>query len=360
MSLLRKLFRGPRWQQFGQRTGRLSRRALDRVLDRLVPVPPNLGIDAVGDVRRVLLVRPNFRIGNILLATPLVFAARERFPAAQVEMLVGETTRSLLGGLPVDAIHCVSRLHILFPWRFVALFIGLRRRRFDVAIAADPGSFSGGLYTFLSGARYRIGWNGRGDRFVNVRLSRGPVTHAYESAPALARSMGATCADRPIYAVSRAEDEAALRILADLGLAVDGAIRPFVGVFVGGHLRKRWPQTLWLAFARELERLAVPFVIFLGPEEAAFSARLHAELSPSARILPPQPLRTFAAVLARARLFVSPDSGPMHLAAALRVPVLALLQMERSEFYRPHGAEDRALVRPTPEMAAEAVCGALG
>lgn len=334
---------------------RVGRRVLDRVLDRLLPVPRNVSLDALTAVRSVLLVRPNFRMGNVLLATPLVLAARERFPGAHLEMLVGDTTRSLLGGLPVDAVHCVSRFHILYPWRFVALFRRLRRTRFDVAIAAGPGSFSGGLYTFLSGARYRIGWQGRGDRFLNVRLPRSRVTHAYDSAPAFARSMGVSCADRPVYRVSRAEDAEAVRILGELGLADEGTVRPFLALFVGGHLGKRWPQNLWLAFARELERLGTVFVVFLGPEEVAFAARLRSELSPSVCIVSPQPMRVFAALLARARLLVTPDSGPMHLGAALGVPIVALLQTEKSEFYRPRGTHDRALVQPTAEMVVAAV-----
>jgi heptosyltransferase III len=353
--LLRRIFRGPRGQRAGHFLDRAGRRLLDRVLDRLLPVPPNVSLDAMTAVRSVLLVRPNFRIGNVLMMAPLVPALRERFPDARLEVLVGDTTVNLLGGLPIDAVHCVSRFHILYPWRFVALFRHLRRTHFDVAVAAGAGSFSGGLYTFLSGARYRIGFAGRGNRFLNVRLPRSRVGHAYDNAPAFARAMGASCPDHPVYHVSSAEDAEAVRILGELGLVDGGTVRPFLGVFVGGHLRKRWPQHLWLTFARELERMGIVFVVFLGPEEVRFAARLRAELSPSVRIISPRPIRIFAALLARARLLVTPDSGAMHLAAALGVPIIGLLQNEKSEFYRPRGIHDQVLMQPSVDMVVAAV-----
>ena len=351
MTSLRRIIRGPSGQRFGHLVGRAGRRKSNRLIDWLVPMPPNIPLDAVTDVRSVLLVRPNFRIGNTLFTTPLVPALRERFPNARLEMLTGDTTTSLLAHLPIDDIHTVSRFHVLFPWRFVALFLRLRRARFDVAVEAGRGSFSGALYAFLSGARYRIGSAGRGDRFLNVRLPKLPVAHAYDGAAGFARSLGASCADRPVYRVSPAEDAEAVRILAELGLVDGDTVRPFLAVFVGGHLDKRWPRSRWLALVRELERLGVTFAVFLGPEEITFDAELHAELGSTARVLKPRPLRTFAALLACARAVITPDSGPMHLAAALGVPVIALLQMKSSEFYRPRGPQDRALLNATVEMA---------
>jgi heptosyltransferase-3 len=355
MTSLRRIIRGPTGQRFGHSVGRAGRRVSDRLLDWLMPVPPNVPLEAVTDVRSVLLVRPNFRIGNTLFVTPLVPALRARFPGARLEMLTGDTTTSLLAHLPIDDLHTVSRFHVLLPWRFVALFWRLRRARFDVAVEAGRGSFSGGLYAFLSGARYRIGCVGRGDRFLNVRLPKFSTTHAYDGAPGFAHSLGVSCADRPLYRVSPAEDAEAVRILAELGLVDGERVRPFLAVFVGGHLDKRWPRSRWLAFVRELERTDTVFVVFLGPEEVTFDAELRAELPSFARVLKPRPLRTFAALLARARAVVTPDSGPMHLAAALGVPVIALLQMKTSVFYAPRGPRDRALVNATVEEAVAAV-----
>lgn len=352
---LRRIFRGPSVQRIGHAWGRAGRWIATGILDRLMPVPANVRPEEMAGVRKVLLVRPNFRIGNALLTAPLVPALRERFPGARLELLVGDTIAKLFAGLPVDAVHTVSRRHILEPWGFVALFWRLRRARFDVAVEAAAGSFSGSLYTFLTGARYRVGCVGRGERFINVRLPRLQVAHAYDSAPAFARALGVDCRDRPLYRVAAAEDAAALALLGELGLlASDGAMLPFIAMFVGGHLSKRWPAEKWLDLVAGLDRAGLPFVVFLGPEEVALEGRLRRAL-PEGRILLPQPLRLFAALVARARLFVTPDSGPMHLAAALGVPALVMLQIPRSSFYAPRGPDDRSLVQPTAAEALAAI-----
>jgi heptosyltransferase-3 len=336
---------------------RRGRRLLGRVLDLVLPVPPSTPQEEIRDVRSVLLVRPNFRLGNALVTSPLVGAVRERFPGARVDYLGGEGTFALLDGLPIDAVHVMSRGFVLRPWRFVALFARLRRARYDVALECALGSFSGGLYTWLSGARYRIGVAGPSDRFLNVRVAPAPVTHVYDGPVELARRLGVGCRPRPVYVVQDGERRAAAALLAGLGLADLEAVRPFVALFVGGHRAKRWPLESWTALADALSRAGVRVVVCAGPEEAAAVPALRERLAGRADVVAPLPLRVFAALLSHATLVVTPDSGPMHLAAALDVPVVAVLAREGSTFFPPRGPDDRALLRPSVEEVAAAVTG---
>src|SRR5271169_4096153 len=114
-------------QRVGKAVGHWGKRVLGRVLGTILPTPPNLPVDALRGVRRVLIVRPNFRIGNTLIVTPLIFALRQRFPGARLDYLTGDTTAILLAHLPVDTVHFISRQFLTRPWRFVALFARLRR-----------------------------------------------------------------------------------------------------------------------------------------------------------------------------------------------------------------------------------------
>jgi len=80
---------------------------------------------------------------------------------------------------------------------------------------------------------------------------------------------------------------------------------------------------------------------------------LRATLGDGIVVVEPQPLRTFAAVLAAARLVVTPDSGPMHLAAAVGTPVIAVLASRGSTFFGPRGPADVALIEPNvPDVVA--------
>jgi len=346
------LCRHPVAQRVGKALGHGGKRILGGLLSAVLSKQPNLPVEEVRNVRRVLIVRPNFRIGNTLITATLILGLRERFPEARLDYLCGDTAAALLTHLPVDRVYTVSRRFITRPWQFVALFSRLRRVHYDVALEGAMGSFSGGLYTYLTGARYRIGCGGKADRFLNVRLPRVHTSHAYDTRPAFGRLLGVTCPDHPVYAVSPEEETAALALLARLELAVGGIALPFIAMFVGGHQNKRWPTAWWIELTRSLATLGGRVVVLLGPEEAQNEQQYRSELPPNVWVLPPEPLRRFAALLAFARLIVTPDSGPMHLGVALGVPTIAALRNDASLHYAPRSAQDLVLLRPT---AAEVV-----
>lgn len=352
---MRKISHIPWMQRLGIRLGHLGKRFMGALLDLVVPVPANIAAEDMREVRRVLVVRPNFRIGNTLITSPLVPALRQRFPGATIDWLSGDTTASLLANLPVHQVFTISRRFILRPWQFAGLFLRLRRNRYDVAVEAGMGSFSGGLYAWLSGARYRVGCSGKGDRFLNVRLPRVETAHVYDSPGAFARLLGSDGPDHPLYVVSDAERQRAEAILAGLDLVHDGAVVPFAAVFVGGHQDKRWPAPQWLEMVRSLAEAGARIAVFLGPEEMHFADRMRDGLGGLAGVVPPQSLRIFAALWSTAALIITPDSGPMHLAAALQVPTIAILQSEHSRNYAPRGSADTVLMRPSVEEAVRAV-----
>lgn len=333
--------------RIGSTLSPIGRRLLQRLLDLFLPIEPNVPLSEIGEVRRILLVRPNFRLGNALITSPLIDALRARFPDARLDYLGGEGTLSILEHLPLDERMVMSRGFVARPWQFVTLFLQIRRRRYDLAVEGAMGSFSGGLYTWLSGARHRLGVPRRNERFLDVRLPPTPVAHAYDGPVAFAAHLGVACADRPVYVVSPAEACAAAELLARLGLvARDGRQLPFTALFVGGHRAKRWPIQRWIDLASRLIGDGIRVALFAGPEEAEAVPALRAALGDRAVVVEPQPIRTFAAVLAAAALVVTPDSGPMHIAAAVGSPVVAILASRGSTFFRPRGPSDVALLEP--------------
>lgn len=346
MAVLRKLVRGPRGQKFGHAMGRLGRSFLAGLLARILPAPSAPVDEGLGDVEKILVVRPNFRIGNTLMTNALVPALRARFPDARIDYLVGDTTVALVNNLSIDRVHAMSRGYVTRPWAFVQLFLGLRGERYDLAVEAGLGSFSGGLYSYLSGARIRAGFAGAGEAFLNLRLPRPPRGHAYDEAADLGRALGLDVERRPHYRVGDPEREEAGEIL----VRCEGESRQLgdlrLGIFVGGHLHKRWPEDRWAGVLQELDLAGLPFVVFLGPEEADRQSFFEKAAGIGSRVLPPQKLGVFAALLERCTLLVTPDSGPMHLAAALGVPTIAILHGETARYYAPDGSLDRSLIDP--------------
>ena len=346
MAVLRKLVRGPRGQKLGHAAGRLGRRFLAGLLARVLPAPAAAAHEGLGEVEKILLVRPNFRIGNTLMTNALVPALRSRFPGARIDYLVGDTTIALLENLPIDHIHAMSRGYVTRPWAFAQLFLSLRRQHFDLALEAGLGSFSGGLYSYLSGARIRAGFAGAGEAFLNLHLPRPPRGHAYDEAADLGRALGLEVDRRPHYRVGDSAREEVAAILARRVGMEDGAEGALLGIFVGGHLHKRWPEDRWAGLLRELGLAGLPFVVFLGPEEADRQRFFEEYAAGSGRVVPPRKLGVFAALIERCSVLVTPDSGPMHLAAALGVPTIALLHGEAARYYAPDGSLDRCLIDP--------------
>lgn len=342
-------------QRAGHAMGRAGRVFLGTALEVFLPRSRRVALDEIGSVESILLVRPNFRMGNTLMTNAFIPVLRERFPGARISYLAGDKTAALLEGFSLDEVHPMSRRYVGRPWAFVALFSGLRRRRFDVAFEAGMGSFSGGLYAWLSGARYRIGVEGPGERFLNVLLPRPVCEHAYDDVVAVSASLGAKPVDRPRYEVALSEEVRAQEVLEDWGLVDGNEAKPFVAVFVGGHLHKRWPLERWVTLVRGLGERGVPFVLFLGPEEVSQESEFRHRVGRTGRVQGPLPLRLFAAVLARATALVTPDSGPMHLGVALGTPTIAFLQSEDSRFYEPRGPRDRAVVEPSAESGLEVI-----
>ena len=150
------------------------------------------------------------------------------------------------------------------------------------------------------------------------------------------------------------ELEEAQAVLAAAGVRAGSLL---VGVHPGGRGSKRWPLPRFAEVIRRIQaRPERQVVVFHGPGEEALIAGL-----PSGTGLPAPrlPLRLFAAAVSRCRLFISGDTGPMHLAAAVGVPTLALFLQPNFEVFGPHGTMHRILYDPSG-LSVDAVHAAAG
>jgi len=309
------------------------------------PVDPH----QLPDIRRVLFVRPNFRIGNLLIGSALLPALRERFPDATIDYLGGDTNVSLLKNYRFNQVFLLSRSFILRPWGFVSLFRQLRKQKYDLAIEPSNGSFSALMYMRLSGARYRMGGGKWSTHLCNIAVQKIKGGHAYDGVLPLAQALGVPVRDHPYYTVTPEEHRKAISTLTDIHLADGQDPLPFIALFAGGHQDKRWPMDSWVELAGNLHQAGVRSLLLLGPEERHFGPVFRTRLGPSIPVLDPLPLRDFAAVLQQARMMVTPDSGPMHLAVGLDVPTVALLQKEMSTKFQPRGERDVILAHASAQ-----------
>ncbi len=269
-------------------------------------------------VERILVIRYS-ALGDVVLATSVLQPLRALFPAARIEWVTAPAYAPLLDGLPeLAAVHRLGRAG---PDGLVALRARLRGR-FDLAIDLQEKVKSAWLawgaaprrlfYHRRTAAEALRALTGR-DR-PNVR---GHATRLY--AGVLAPLGGG--APGPL----RVALSEGARARADEALGGAGG-RPLVALAPGATwATKRWAPERFAAVGEALHADGYGLVLCAGPGDAAAVAAFRAACrAPVAADLTSLRVEGMAAALARVRLLVACDSGPVHLAAAVGTPALAL------------------------------------
>jgi len=284
--------------------------------------------------RRILLVKPS-ALGDVVHALPVVATLKRRYPDVPLDWLIEEEAAPLVLGHPAIAAFVVSgrrrwQRQLRSPAQFsgalreIRAFVSeVRRRRYDVVLDLQ-GLLKSALYVLAAGTPVRVGLADGREGAPWVLTHRVPVppqpVHAVERYLALAAAVDAPEAVREFTIPLGPDDtDAAQRLLADLA-------RPRVVL----HPAARWPTKLWEVdqwrdVAASLAADGAGVVLTGGPTDAPTSSAICEGLHPMPRSLTGRlSLKQLAAVLRSADLMITVDSGPMHIAAALGTPVVAL------------------------------------
>jgi predicted lipopolysaccharide heptosyltransferase III len=288
----------------------------------------------------ILLVRPRL-IGDVVLTTPIVRALRRRFPDARLCYLVETVAAPVIAANP--HVDDVITLEYRRGWARirddVAMAAGLRRRRLDVAIDLHGGPRSGWL-TWASGAPLRIGYDvpGRGWMYTR-RVARGPALtprHSVINQWDLLNALDPAFAALPSPDTDPVEmpaDAAALaRVTSRLATAGIGTNeRPVLMHVSARNSFRRWPETSFADVAAGLSRAGHPVIVMGGPSDRDAAARVLDTARTRAgadgrRVIGGEglTLTELRAAMERCALFVGGDSGPLHIAATSRIPIVAL------------------------------------
>ena len=278
---------------------------------------------------RSLLVIRYSALGDVVLATSVLDPLRARFPGARIEWVTSPAYAPLLEGLPdVERVHRLGRGGIR---EAVKLGVTLRGR-FDLAI--DLQNKVKSAVVARAAGRRQLVFRRRTPRQAALALLgvdppvHGP--HATEIYAEVLRPLGIDRAGPTQVALSAtARDGAAL--------ALAGASRPRVAFAPGAsRATKLWPAERFAEVADALAAEGASVVLAGGPGDAEALARFRAALrAPVGGDLTRLPVEGLAAGLASVDLLVSCDSGPVHLAGAVRTPALAVFGPTSPERWGP-------------------------
>lgn len=311
-------------------------------------------------IRKILVVRQDDRIGNLILTTPLLSALRRSFPRSEIWYLASKTFHTLFSGSSlVDRILVARKRQYIFHPLSLVLFIGrIRRQRFDLAIdASDENNFSlnNSMLVLLSGARCRIGYQKpRSSLFLNVEVPPSCVKrHASEMHLDLLRHLVGDVQSNGLKVdVNPERSKKAEAYLRQKGIEPEDLL---VGMHIGGRLKKRWQSDNFRELADWLtEKPGNKVMFFWGPEEKKV-VREFGQGNRNQIISDLLSLPMLAAVIQRCNLFISPDTGAMHLSAAVGTPTLALFLDSDEVKFGPRGEKHRILTASDGKLSVESV-----
>lgn len=307
-----------------------------------------------------IITLPVYGIGDMLMATPALRNIKERLGARVVCLHMFGSTRDVLIGNPyVDENH---HFPFLSSPRMQGVRFLLSMRGHDASINFYPSNRRDyNLSALLVGAPVRIG-----HRYVlrdlrelnflkNLTVKEDDTLHNVQENLRLLKFLGI---DDPVeyplgIYLNDIERAWAKRWIDERRI---GGGRAIFGFHPGSslfkeHAKKRWPKEKYAALIRELS-VAVDdsvFLLFGGPEEdeLKFEIMAMADIA-SHRIIAVQAasIRQTASIMAHCRVFVTNDSGLMHLAAALQVPTVALFGPTNPKWLEPWGVPHVALRLP--------------
>ncbi len=306
------------------------------------------------DTNRILIVNVNW-LGDVLFTTPFIKAIRKKYPRSFIACMAMPRCKQILEDCPyLDEIIIYDQdgehKSILGKLKIIK---ELKKRRFDKAFLLHR-SFTRALITFLSGIKIRVGYNTKRRGFLLTKALEEPPlnTHKVEYFLNIASKYGAETDDKSYEFFVRDSDRERMNdFLRKCGVKGDNLL---VVLNPGGNWPpKRWPKERFAKLTDRLsDELGAKIVITGAPKDF----NLARDIVALSRARPinaagSTSIGALAALMDRADLVVSSDSGPMHIAVGIKAKVIALFGPTSDSVTGPYGNGNYAVIKKRIECA---------
>lgn len=289
---------------------------------------------------KILVVNVNW-LGDVIFSLPIFRALKTAYPKAHIACLAVPRVREILEA----AIH-VNEI-ILYeedgrhksPLGKLKLILELKKQNFDIAFLLHR-SLTRALFVFLAGIPRRVGYDTKGRGFLLTHKAKplSEMIHRSDYYLNVIESFGIKVDDRRCeLAVSSQAQEDMRQLLSQKGINQKDFV---VVVHAGGNWDlKRWPPENFAGTIEHLSRQEKTKIIIVGTQKDAALAREISSLSRTNPIIlaGQTTLRQLMALMQRADVVLSADSGPLHLACGLGTKTIALFGPTRPEVTGPRG-----------------------
>ena len=331
------------WRRTAEQTDKVYRRALRR---------PSAAVSSGGEGRarpKVLFVRLD-SLGDVVLTTPCFEAIKRRYPSARVDVVVQPNVAPVLeGSLHVDRVFTLAA-----PWHGIWrpgtvadaawMMRRLRRERYDYVITLRR-DLDDALFARLCGGSETLGFYARRTRPLLSRWVRfQPRKHTVDNHLRLMSLLGCEADDiSPTVTCTAEGGEEASSLLAEAGEE-----RPLIGLapFASSEAKTLDPSRAAALIDRLSETLQVQVVLLGGCADRANAADILSRAAgPAINLVGRTRIPALCDVLRRCSLLVCVDSGPMHLAAALGTPTVAIFGEEDPASWGPYGGASHRVLQ---------------
>lgn len=288
---------------------------------------------------RILIVNVNW-LGDTLFVTPFIRAIREGRPRSYIAVLTHPRCFSILEGNPhinEIIIYDERKKHKGLLGKF-SIISHLRSMKFDTAFILRP-SLSRSMILFLSKIRSRIGYKSKRSSFLLTKKINTTFKdmHKVEYFLNIARAIGIEPKSKnyEIF-ISGADNENSNRILMEAGIKDEG----FIALNPGGNWDlKRWPFEHFARLGDEIYAKLNRKVAITGADSDIELAKKISDLMTHKPVIlcGKSDLKTLAGILKKAQCVISNDSGPMHVAVAMKTSVVALFGPTSPKITGPYG-----------------------
>ena len=310
------------------------------------------------DPRNILVIDFG-QLGDVVMSLPALRAIRERFPQARITVAVGKPAGEILAlagysdaTIEVDRVALRDGPKLAAGARILKLISQVRKGRFDFVIDLHSLSETN-LLGWVSGAPQRL-FSRRPGRSLDFLANFSPTparesqdAHFIDRYLAVLEPLGIFNADRRPWIKSTNSGDAAIEALLKKEKAQSGSL--LIGIFPGaGHPSRRWPLEKFAELADFLIRNDhVRVIVFAGPEETKLLPEMK-KLFPSSTIFFSRlTIAQLASAQARLTMFISNDTGPMHIAAAVGTSVISIMDRPTPHGYIPIGDQHRLIFGKT-------------
>lgn len=247
-------------------------------------------------------------IGDAVLSTAVIQPLRRHFPDAHITFLVGPRAAALFTTEPqIDAVHIYDNHGEHAGWRGrLRLIRTLRQEKFDTVI-----NLRDSLVARCIGAKHWGIGHSSGNRHAVPRYLEALQRHGVDTTDA-----------HPHLQLTETEQTEARHFL----VGEPSLYQRRIGIHPGGNwIYKLWDAQKYAQLATILsEKFSAAILLFAGPEERELQAQVADRMHPSPILVKTRNLRHLAALIAACGVYIGNDTGPMHIAAAVDTPVVAL------------------------------------